>query len=81
MAKVCDITGKRSRIGNSVSHANNKTKKWFHLNLQEKRLYIPEKDRWVKLKVSTSILRTIRKNGIHSVLKKARKKGTLAKKF
>ncbi|MCG8340501.1 MAG: 50S ribosomal protein L28 [Cytophagales bacterium] len=81
MAKVCDITGKRPQKGNNVSHANNKTRKWFHLNLQTKRFYIPEKDQWVKLRVSTSILRTIHKNGIHAVLKKARKQGTLAKKF
>ena len=81
MSKVCDITGERLKKGNNVSRANNKTKKWFHLNLQAKKFYIPEKDQWIKLKVSTSILRTIHKNGIHAVLRKAKKQGTLAKKF
>jgi len=71
MARVCDITGKRPRVGNNVSHANNKTKRKFYPNLQKKRFYIPEEDAWVTLKVSTSAIRTINKNGISAVLKKA----------
>ncbi len=81
MAKICDITGKHPVAGNSVSHAHNKTKRKFFPNLQVKRLYVPEKDTWVRLKISTSILRTINKNGLFMVLKKAKKQGTLAKKF
>ncbi|PRY10940.1 LSU ribosomal protein L28P [Pontibacter ummariensis] len=75
MARVCDITGKRPRVGNNVSHANNKTKRKFYPNLQKKRFYIPEEDAWVTLKVSTSALRTINKNGISAVLKKAVEQG------
>jgi len=71
MARVCDITGKRPQVGNNVSHANNKTKRKFYPNLQKKRFYIPEEDSWITLKVSTSALRTINKNGISAVLKKA----------
>lgn len=77
MARVCDITGKRARTGNNVSHANNKTKRRFYPNLQKKRFYIPEEDKWITLKVSTSVLRTINRNGITSVLKKARQNGNL----
>ena len=77
MARVCDITGKRPRVGNNVSHANNKTKRKFYPNLQKKRFYIPEEDKWVTLKVSTSAIRTINKNGIAAVLKKARKNGNI----
>ena len=77
MARVCDITGKRTRTGNNVSHANNKTKRRFYPNLQKKRFYIPEEDKWITLKVSTSALRTINRNGITSVLKKARQNGNL----
>ncbi|QCK13535.1 50S ribosomal protein L28 [Mangrovivirga cuniculi] len=77
MARVCQITGKRPRVGNNVSHANNKTKRKFYPNLQKKRFYIEEEDRWVTLKVSASVLRTINKNGLSSVLKKAKAKGTL----
>lgn len=76
MAKVCQITGKRPQVGNNVSKANNKTKRKFFPNLQKKRFYLPEEDRWVTIKVSTSVLRTINKRGISSVLKEAREKGT-----
>ncbi len=76
MSKVCEISGKRARVGNNVSHSNNKTKRRFNPNLQKKTFYIPEEDRWITLKVSTSTLRTINKNGIYAVLKKARAKGT-----
>ncbi|MGW8121087.1 50S ribosomal protein L28 [Roseivirga echinicomitans] len=77
MARVCDITGKRARTGNSVSHANNKTKRKFYPNLQKKRFYLPEEDKWITLKVATSALRTINKNGITAVLKKARENGNV----
>ena len=79
MSKVCDITGKKPQVGNNVSHANNKTKRRFNPNLQKKRFYIPEEDKWITLKVSTSALRTINKNGITSVLKKARANGMVIK--
>ncbi len=77
MSRVCQITGKRPQVGNNVSHANNKTKRKFYPNLQKKRFYIAEEDRWVTLKVSTSAIRTINKNGIMSVLKKARANGNV----
>ena len=72
MPKVCDITGKRARSGNNVSKANNKTKRKFFPNLHKKRFYVPEKDIWVTLKVSSTALRTINKNGINAVLKQAK---------
>ena len=78
MAKICEITGKKTRVGNNVSHANNKTKRRFYPNLQMKKFYLPEENLWVRLKVSTSALRTINKKGISAVLKEAEKRGTLA---
>jgi large subunit ribosomal protein L28 len=75
MSRVCQITGKRPQVGNNVSHAKNRTKRKFYPNLQKKRFYIPEEDKWVTLKVSTSAIRTINKNGISAVLKKARANG------
>ena len=75
MARVCDLTGKRPQVGNNVSHANNKTKRRFYPNLQKKRFYVPEEDAWITLKVSTSALRTINKNGITAVLNKAVEQG------
>jgi large subunit ribosomal protein L28 len=76
MSRVCQVTGKRPRSGNNVSHAHNKTKRKFYPNLHKKRFYIPEEDKWITLKVSTQALRTINKNGITAVLKKARAAGT-----
>ncbi|MEJ7662769.1 MAG: 50S ribosomal protein L28 [Hymenobacter sp.] len=79
MARVCDLTGKRTRVGNNVSHANNKTKRKFYPNLQKKRFYIPEQDACpVTLKVATSTIRTINKNGIMATLKKAKEQGFIS---
>ncbi len=78
MSKVCQITGKRPQAGNNVSHANNRTRRRFYPNLFKKRFYIPEEDRWVTLKVSSTALKTINKIGLAATLKKAKEKGTLS---
>lgn len=75
MSRICDLTGKTALTGNNVSHSNVKTKRKFYPNLQTKRFYIPEEDRWITLKVSTSAIKTINKNGITSVINKFIKKG------
>jgi large subunit ribosomal protein L28 len=77
MARVCDLSGKSAMTGNHVSHSNRKTKRKFYPNLQTKRLYIPEEDAWITVKVSTSVLRTINKKGISAVLKDAEQKGLI----
>lgn len=77
MSRICQITGKSAIGGNSVSHSNIKTKRKFRPNLQTKKYYIPEEDRYITLKISTEAIRTINKNGITAVLKKAREKGFL----
>ncbi len=64
-------------IGNNVSHALNRTKRRFDVNLITKRFFIPEENRWVKLKISTSVLRTINRKGISEVIKEARSKGII----
>lgn len=79
MSRRDDITGKKAMNGYRSSKSNNKTKHRFHLNLQKRRFYIPEEDKWVTLKVSAKTLRTINKKGITEVLKDARRKGTLLK--
>ena len=75
MSKVCQLTGKRPITGNNVSHSKRKTKRRFLPNLHKKRFYIPETDKWVTLKVSTSAIRTINKLGIFAYLKKLERKG------
>jgi len=77
MSRVCEITGKKVITGNKVSHSNNKTKRKFYPNLQEKKFFIPEENRWVTLKVSAAAIRTINKKGISAVLKEAKEKGHL----
>ena len=63
--------------GHKVSHSNVKTKRRFLPNLQTKRFYLPEEDKWITLKVSTKAIKTINAKGISLVLKEARQKGTL----
>lgn len=75
MAKVCAITGKRPMYGNNVSHANNKTRRRFEPNLQNKRFWVPSEKRWVRLKVSAKAIKIISKKGIESVLADMRRKG------
>jgi large subunit ribosomal protein L28 len=75
MPKQCQVTGKRTRSGNNVSHANNKTKRRFQPNLHERRFWVPSENRWIKLRVSTNALRTIDKNGIEAVLVELRARG------
>jgi len=77
MSRVCQITGKKAMVGNNVSHSNKKTKRRFNINLIKKKFYIPSKDEWVTLKVTTSMLKTIDKKGISEVIKLAKKKGIL----
>jgi len=75
MARVCQITGKVPVSGNSVSHSNIKTKRRFLPNLQTKRFFLAEEDKWITLKVSSEGLRTINKNGLLSVVKDLRTRG------
>lgn len=75
MARKDQLTGKGPVSGNHVSHANNRVRRRFEVNLQKKRFYLPEEDRWITLKVSATTLKTINKNGIEAVLKEARAQG------
>ena len=75
MARVCQVTGKRPITGNTVSHSNIKTKRRFLPNLQSKRYFLAEENKWVTLKLSTEAIRTINKNGLLSVKKACGLKG------
>ena len=77
MSRVCDLTGKVAMKGNNVSHSNVKTKRKFYPNLQLQKFYIPEEDRWITLKVSTSAIKTINKIGISEAINRFMKKGYL----
>ena len=63
MARECDITGKRVMSGNNVSHANNKSRRTFAPNLQEASFVSESLNAKVRLRVTTSGIRTVEKNG------------------
>jgi large subunit ribosomal protein L28 len=70
MSKVCQITGKRPRVANNVSKANNKTKRRQLPNLQSKKIFVPELGKAVRLKLSVKAIKTIDKYGLLPYLKK-----------
>lgn len=69
MSRHCKLTNKKPLVGNNVSHANNRTKKRQLPNLQTKRIYLADEDRWVRVRLSTRALRTVTKKGLKSFLK------------
>jgi large subunit ribosomal protein L28 len=69
MARRCAITGKKPQSGNHVSHANNRSRRRFLPNLVTKRIYVEELGRSVRLRISTSALRTIQKKGLLATLR------------
>ena len=75
MSRVCQVTGKRPAVGNTVSHANNRKRRRFLPNLHQQRFWLESEKRWVSLRVSGNGLRTIDKNGIESVVAELRARG------
>ena len=76
MSRVCQVTGKRPRSGNKVSHSNIKKRRRFLPNLHDQRFWVESESRWVTLRLSTRGLRTIEKRGIDAVLADLRASGT-----
>ena len=73
MARRCELTGKGVLTGNNVSHANNKTRRRFLPNLKSVSLISDALERTVRLRISTSALRSVEhRGGIDAFLKKAR---------
>jgi large subunit ribosomal protein L28 len=75
MARVCQVTGRKPIGGHTVSHSNIKTKRRFLPNLQTKRFYFAEEDRWVTIKLTADAIRTINKKGLAVVIKEMRAEG------
>jgi large subunit ribosomal protein L28 len=75
MARVCQVTGKKPLSGHHVSHSNIKTKRKFNPNLQTKRFFLAEEDKWITLKVSADAIRSINKKGLFTVIKQLRSQG------
>jgi len=75
MARVCQVTGKKPRVGHHVSHANNKPKRRYLPNLQYRRFWVESESRWVKMRLTSAGLRLIDKKGIDFVLADMRARG------
>ena len=75
MSRFCQVTGKKPMFGNNVSHAKNKTKRRFNINLQRKKFWLPDENRYVTLRVSTSGMKIIDKKGIKKVVDDLKLKG------
>ena len=68
MSRICDVTGRKPMYGNNVSHAHNKSRRRFDINLQKKRFWLSDEKRWITLRVYTQGLRLIDKIGIRKVI-------------
>jgi len=75
MSRVCDVTGKKPMFGNNVSHAHNKSRRRFNVNLQRKKFWLPNEKRYITLRLSTRGMRIIDKKGITRVVNELRAKG------
>ena len=75
MARICQVSGKKTRSGNNVSHANNRTRRKFLPNLHTHRIWVESQHRYVKLRLSKKGLRTIDKLGIEHVLNNIKQYG------
>jgi large subunit ribosomal protein L28 len=69
MARRCQVTGISPVSGSSISHAHNKTKARFLPNLQKKRIWVQELNKFVTLKLSASAIKTINKKGTAHIAK------------
>ena len=75
MARVCQVTGKKAKTGNNVSHSHKKTRRKFDINLLSKRFWFADENRWVRLRVTAKGLRTIDKRGLSTVIREMRGRG------
>lgn len=78
MARICEITGKKTITGNHVSHSNIKTRRKFYPNLQFKRFWSAEENRWIELRVTPKGMKTINKIGLAAAMKRAKENGFIA---
>ena len=75
MSKICELTGKKPLTGNNVSHSHNKSKRRQMPNLKTKRIWVPEENKFVTLKISTRALRTLKKKGYARMISDLKKAG------
>ncbi|MBD1936609.1 MULTISPECIES: 50S ribosomal protein L28 [unclassified Microcoleus] len=71
MARKCQLTGKQANNGFAVSHSHRRTHKLQEVNLQWKRIWWPQANRWVKLRLSTKAIKTLEHKGLQAFAKEA----------
>jgi large subunit ribosomal protein L28 len=71
VARKCQITGKKANNAMAISHSHRRTKRLQHVNLQWKRIWWAEGNRWVKLRISTTAIKTLERKGIQAMAKEA----------
>jgi large subunit ribosomal protein L28 len=70
MSRKCQLSGVKPLVGNNVSHANNRTKRRQYPNLQSKKLFVPEMNRYVRVKLSAKALKAVSRQGLLPYLRK-----------
>ncbi len=75
MSAICQVTGKKPRSGNNVSHSHRRTKRQFRPNVQTQRFWLPSENRWIKLTVAASGIKKINRDGIETVIAEMRRNG------
>ena len=71
MSRKCQLTGKKANNAYAISHSHRRTKKLQEVNLQEKRVWWSQGNRWVRLRLSTKAIKTLEKNGLQAMAKAA----------
>jgi large subunit ribosomal protein L28 len=71
MSRICQLTGKKANNAFAISHSHRRTKKLQEANLQTKRIWWPQGNRWVKLRISTKAIKTLEKKGLQAMAKEA----------
>ncbi len=69
MARRCQISGKQTGYGKSISHSHRKTNRTFKVNLISKNVFLPDENRWVRLRISARMLKTLNKKGVKTLMK------------
>jgi large subunit ribosomal protein L28 len=71
MSRTCQLTGKKANNGFAISHSHRRTKKLQQANLQWKRVWWAEGNRWIRLRLSTKAIKTLQKKGLQAMAKEA----------
>ncbi|NWJ73576.1 50S ribosomal protein L28 [Pseudonocardia sp. ICBG1122] len=75
MAKRCDLTGREPGFGKSVSHSHRRTSRRWDPNVQTRRYWLAEENRWVKLTLSAKGIKTVDRIGVSAAVAKVRASG------